>query len=59
MMNLYSVKYTFNGEDEGELSVLKGDMVRVSGSGELSKDGWTLVETIVSPFSKGYVPSSE
>jgi len=72
MALLYKVRYTFRAEDDGELSVTKGDLVKLvvpssmsssdhaSLSAEiLSKDGWTLVETLASPAQKGYVPTSK
>uniref|UniRef100_A0A7S2S4P7 SH3 domain-containing protein n=1 Tax=Mucochytrium quahogii TaxID=96639 RepID=A0A7S2S4P7_9STRA len=56
---LFLVKYTFSAQDQGELSVQKGDIVRVNNqSQQLSKDGWTLVETVHQPFLKGYVPTN-
>mmetsp|Transcript_13548 Transcript_13548/g.26136 ORF Transcript_13548/g.26136 Transcript_13548/m.26136 type:complete len:297 (+) Transcript_13548:166-1056(+) len=71
MALLYKVRYTFRAEDDGELSVTKGDLVKLvvpssmsssdhaSLSAEiLSKDGWTLVETLASPAQKGYVPTN-
>jgi hypothetical protein len=60
-MRLYRVKYNFTAEEDGELSVRKGDLVKVSGdeaADEVGKDGWTLVETLSPPFAKGYVPSN-
>jgi len=63
-MGLFRVKYNFAAEDEGELSVRKGDLLRVSAPGDADegdagdKDGWTLVETLSPPFAKGYVPTN-
>ncbi len=58
-MALYVVKYTFNAEEEGELSVLKGDVLLVPSNAPPAKDGWTLVETTSAPFTRGYVPTSK
>ncbi|GBG26045.1 Hypothetical Protein FCC1311_022652 [Hondaea fermentalgiana] len=70
MAPLYKVRYTFRAEDEGELAVSKGDLVklvipsRLSAAAdevtaeEVSKDGWTLVETLAQPVRKGYVPTN-
>jgi len=58
---LYKARYDFKAEGDGEMDLSKGEMLRlgpVSGAEEESQ-GWTLVESLSSPFRRGFVPTSE
>ena len=56
---MFKVLFDFEGQDEGELTVHKGETVRISKkNGKQNMDpGWTLVERLAPPFAKGYVPT--
>lgn len=58
-LQMHKVLFDFQGQEEGELSVSKGETVRVSKKNPSpSMDpGWTLVERLAPPFAKGYVPT--
>mmetsp|Transcript_13742 Transcript_13742/g.15670 ORF Transcript_13742/g.15670 Transcript_13742/m.15670 type:complete len:81 (+) Transcript_13742:44-286(+) len=57
-MSLVKVLFDFNAQDVGELSVVVGEVVRLSSTGQSPQNsGWTLVEKIAPPYGKGYVPT--
>uniref|UniRef100_A0A7S1Q6U7 SH3 domain-containing protein n=1 Tax=Neobodo designis TaxID=312471 RepID=A0A7S1Q6U7_NEODS len=56
-MQYYTVQYRFDAEDQGELSVLVGDVVRAA-AGSRPEEGWLPVELASNPRRKGVVPHS-
>lgn len=52
-MSVYVVQYSFEAQDEGELSVNAGDTVTIIQAGDDSKDGWVFA---VSGERTGYIP---
>ena len=56
-MQYFEVQFKFSAEEQGELSVLVGDVVRCE-SGSRAEEGWLMVELASNPRKKGVVPYS-
>lgn len=54
----FQIKFSFEAEEPQELSVAEGEVVSAPAGSEASQEPWTLVETVVPPFNRGFVPTS-
>ncbi|KAH9261563.1 hypothetical protein BASA81_000219 [Batrachochytrium salamandrivorans] len=54
----FQIKFNFEAEEPQELSVAEGEVVSAPAGSEASQEPWTLVETVVPPFNRGFVPTS-
>ena len=56
----YKVLHDFQAEEEGEMSVVKGEVVRVCivETDDVPKDGWVLAKSSHKPGENGYVPEA-